>query len=371
MPKNETITAIGLMSGTSLDGIDVSLIKSDGHEIYQKKQNLYYEYDNKTRVKIKKLIENKLHSLEEIKQAELLITEKHIAAVELFLQKFNLKNNQIDIIGFHGQTILHQPEAQITWQIGNSQMLATRLKIDVVADFRTKDVINGGQGAPLVPIYHHALFKNYINKPIIILNIGGVCNITYLPRGNKPENMVACDTCFGNAPIDDLVFNCIGRKFDEDGKIAQTGKVNHDIAQEILQDPYFIKSAPKSLDRNHFQKILTEKLQNQKLQDALATICYIIGQSLNIEIKKLAEKPEEIIICGGGRKNQTIIKQIIDTCQIKVIDINDINELDGDFIESQTFAFLAIRYLKNLPITFSKTTGIKNNYDKMGVLFQK
>lgn len=353
-------TAIGLMSGTSIDGIDISLVKSDGEKIFSKELNDYYPYDRETKNILRSLINDYSHSLGYIKDTELLITKKHIEVVENFIKKYQILKNDVDIIGFSGHTILHSPEKSITWQIGNCQLLASKTLINVVGDFRTKDVVNNGQGAPLVPIYHHAIFNDYPIKPLIILNIGGVSNITYL-EDNDYNNIVAYDICFGNAPMDDLVHKSLGKDFDKDGNMAKNGKINEELANFILNQDYFFKSSPKSLDRNHFNQLLNKELLNSfaniKLEDALKTMCYIIAKSLEISIKTLKNKPKEVFVCGGGRKNKTIMNLIAEICNVKVTNVDDIG-LDGNSIESQAFAFLAIRHLKNLPITFKKTTGV-------------
>jgi anhydro-N-acetylmuramic acid kinase len=372
-------TAIGLMSGTSIDGIDVSLIKSDGEEIQKKKLNNYYPYDKELKNILRNIINKKELSLQEIKEAELKITEKHIIAVENFIEHNNLNRKNIDLIGFSGHTILHDPKNIISWQIGNAQLLASKTKINVVADFRIKDVINNGQGAPLVPIYHHSLFLTHKNKPIIILNIGGVSNITYL-KDNNINNIIACDICFGNAPMDDLVYKFNGGEFDRDGEMAKSGEIDHELAEKILKQEYFNRKPPKSLDRNHFHQILNEKLLSKfnksEISNILKTICYVIVKSLEIEIKRLETKPEEIIVCGGGRNNDTIMEMLQENfSNAKVTNIDDFG-FDGNFIESQAFAFLAIRKNKNLPITFKNTTGIsiKNNEENIsfsgGVIYQ-
>ena len=360
-------TAIGLMSGTSIDGIDVSLIRSDGHSITEKEFNNYYPYDKELKNTLRNIINKAELSLKEIKDAELKITNQHIEAIENFINHNNLKKKDIDLIGFSGHTILHDPKNSISWQIGNAQLLASATKINVVADFRIKDVIYSGQGAPLVPIYHHALFSNHKNKPIIILNIGGVSNITYLQDDNI-NNIIACDICFGNAPMDDLVYKFNGGEFDRDGEMAKSGEIDYDLAEKILKQEYFSKKPPKSLDRNHFHQILNEKLLSKfnksEISNTLKTICYIITKSLEIEVKRLKIKPKEIIVCGGGRNNDTIMQMLQENFKkIKVYNIDDFG-FNGNFIESQAFAFLAIRRSKNLPITFSNTTGLDINQAK-------
>jgi anhydro-N-acetylmuramic acid kinase len=356
MPKSENkfFTSIGLMSGTSMDGIDIALIKSDGHEVNKNKINGYYPYSLKIKNSLSKIINNKINSLLEIKEIELEITKKHIFAVQDFLSKNKINKKEIDVIGFHGQTILHHPKKQITWQIGNAQMLASEIGINVVADFRTKDVVFGGQGAPLVPIYHLALFKDY-KKPLLILNIGGVANVTYI-ENNDAQNLIAFDVCFGNAPLDDLVKIKTSKNFDKNGILASKGKVNEYLVKDILELKYFKKQPPKSLDRNQFDEII-KKFSQLKIEDILASLVFVIGQLVTDSLKFIPQNPLEILVCGGGRKNTAIMNSIKNATKIKTTNIDDL-KLDGDFIEAEAFAFLAIRNLLDLPISYPKTTGI-------------
>ncbi|MDA0902282.1 MAG: anhydro-N-acetylmuramic acid kinase [Proteobacteria bacterium] len=350
-------TAIGLMSGTSIDGIDVALIKSDGTKIISRDLFGYYPYDKEIRDKVRELVDKQTASLTSIKEVELDITKKHIYAVLDFLEKNKLSAKDIDIVGFHGHTIIHDPSKPITWQIGNAQMLATTVGIDVIADFRTRDIICGGQGAPLTPAYHHALFKDR-DKPLAVLNIGGVSNITYIQSENA-GNVIGFDTCFGNAPIDDLVKDKTGKNFDKNGALAKKGKVNYELSEEFLTENYFAQLPPKSLDRNQFNKAF-EKFKKIKLEDALATLTHILAKSIEIAIKQIPNKPKEIIVCGGGRRNKAIMDDIKKVNKgIKVIDIDDLG-INGDSIEAEAFAFLAIKSLDNSHVNFQKIAGINS-----------
>jgi len=355
MPKDKITTSIGLMSGTSMDGIDIALIKSDGKKINDRGANNYYPYSQKIKNSLTKLISNKTTSLLEIKEIELEITKKHIEAVKDFLTKNKIDKKNIDVIGFHGQTILHNPKKGITWQIGNAQMLASATGIDVVADFRTKDLVFGGEGAPLAPVYHLALFADY-KKPLLVLNIGGVANITYI-ENNQPNSLIAFDVCFGNAPLNDLVQKKTGQEFDKNGLLASKGKVNKDFVKDILALSYFKKQPPKSLDRNQFDKVI-KKFSKLKMENILASLVFVIGQSVANSLKFLPKKPLEILVCGGGRKNLEIMNSIKNATQIKTTNIDDL-EINGDFVEAEAFGFLAIRHLLNLPTSYPKTTGIE------------
>ncbi len=358
MQQKKLFTSIGLMSGTSMDGVDLALIKSDGKNIIEDKKFAYFPYEKSIKEKLRNLIYGK-PSLEEIKIVEQEFTLLNAQIVEDFLSKNKIDKSEIDIISFHGHTILHLPEKSITWQIGNWQLLAAKTKINVVADFRTRDVAFGGQGAPLVPIYHFHLFSNQ-PRPAAVLNIGGISNITYFASDFEDE-IEAFDVCFGNAPLDDLVKAKLGLDYDKDGEIAKKGEVDFILADKILQNEIFHKSPPKSFDRNDFEKILAP-INNLKIEDALATLAYIHARAIAISIDLIAannnKKPHAIFVCGGGRKNHALIdamKKWIINVEVKIIEEIGFN---GDAIEAEAFAFLGIRSLLNLPISFQKTTGI-------------
>ncbi len=364
--------AIGLMSGTSADGVDLALIESDGKNQITNHSFSYQVYDQKFRDKLQKITyctskQNQINPLE-IKIIENELTILHANLVNNFLDKNNLSPKDIDIIGFHGHTIFHDPGKLISWQIGNGHLLASKTKINVIADFRNKDVANGGHGAPLVPIYHFYLLKNQIN-PAAVLNIGGISNLTYF-NGEDENNIEAFDVCFGNAPLDDLVKQKIGIDFDENGQIAAKGKIDFQLSKEILAHNIFNQKPPKSFHRQDFKPILL-KLDELAISNALATLSHIHAETLKINLKFLSDKPKKIFICGGGRKNPSIIKELKNSLASEKITIHQTEEigLNGDAIEAEAFAFLAIRSLKNLPISFNKTTGIANALSG-GVLYK-
>lgn len=347
--------AIGLMSGTSMDGIDLGLIESDGQKTI-KPQNFYYKsYNDAFKKRLKNIIYNK-PSLFEIKSVENELTILHGEIVNEFLEKNKISASEIDLIGFHGHTIYHNPEQLITWQIGNSCLLEKMTNIRVISNFRTKDVANGGQGAPLVPIYHFNLLEKD-NKPRAVLNIGGISNITFF-ENNNVNSIEAFDICFGNAPIDDLVKNKLNLDFDKDGKLAKSGKIDEELSRKILSNKIFQKKPPKSFDRNDFKEIL-EPVTKLKLEDALATLCHIHAMAIKINLDLLNKYPEEILVCGGGRKNISILENMQKNMpDISIKSIDDIG-LNGDSIECDAFAYLAIRKLLNLPISFKNTTGVE------------
>lgn len=348
-------TAIGLMSGTSMDGIDLALIESDGQKIINRKFFEYLPYNQEIKNHLNNIIYNR-PTLAEIKHVEKELTHLHYDFVNNFLKKKKLDPKKIDLVAFHGHTIFHNPKHHSTWQLGNAHLLAHHTKINVVADFRTNDVSLGGQGAPLVPIYHFYLFANE-KKPCAVLNIGGISNITYFADDNE-NNIQAFDTCFGNAPLDDLMKEKFGLDFDNNGKISKKGKADVILANHILQNEIFYTKPPKSYDRDDFA-VLLSPINNLKPEDALATFAYMHAKAIKINLDFFKKDPKEIFVCGGGRKNKAIMDEL--KKQLKGIDIKTVEDigLNGNAIEAEAFAFLGIRRLLNLPISFPKTTGVK------------
>lgn len=357
--------SIGLMSGTSMDGIDIALIESNGREIIKRHNFLHLRYESDFKDRLRALI-YKTPSLEQIKEVENELTILHADLVNLFLEQNKIKASEIDVIGFHGHTILHVPQKQMTWQIGSAHLLAAKTGIDVVADFRRRDVVLGGQGAPLVPIYHFYLFHNQ-PQPTVALNIGGISNITYF--NGSEDSLEAFDICFGNAPFDDLMKEKFGRDYDENGEIGNKGRADFIVADHILRHKIFHTKPPKSFDRDDFASIIAP-ISHLKVEDALATFAYMHARAVSINLDFLPQKPKQILVCGGGRKNNTIINEMkkwLNGIEIKSSDEVGIN---GDSVEAEAFAFLAIRRLLDLPISFPLTTGVKAE-SCGGVLFKK
>jgi anhydro-N-acetylmuramic acid kinase len=348
--------AIGLMSGTSMDGIDLSLIESDGEKIIRHVGFDYLPYQESFKQKLRKVIYDR-PDLIEIKNLENEMTIMHAVMVNDFLAKNQIKSSEIDLISFHGHTILHKPELGITWQLGNSQLLACKTKIGVIGNLRVKDVVLGGQGAPLVPIYHFHLFP----ESGVVLNIGGISNITSFIKEDE-SSIEAFDICFGNAPLDDLVKKKLGTDFDRDGEISLQGKPDLILAEYILQNEIFHKKPPKSFDRDDYASIITP-INNLKIEDALATFAYIHAKAVDINLNFLKNRPKKIFVCGGGRKNKALIqwmKKELLNIEVKITEEIGFN---GDTIEAEAFAFLGIRSLLKLPISFHSTTGVKNSSD--------
>lgn len=350
---NNFLDIIGLMSGTSLDGIDISLVKTDGEDL-QNIDNFYYEYNKNEKNELFKILKNKFQIINDktlrIKANEF-VTNLHIKSIN----KFCLKS-KFSIIGFHGQTIYHSPKNKISLQLGNPELLSKTFNRKVVFDFRHNDLKFGGQGAPLAPIYHKLLIKKFkYNSPACILNIGGIANISYWDG----KNLLGFDTGPGNCLIDDFLKSNFQLNFDQDGKIAYKGKVINLLKDKFLQNSYFKKKPPKSLDRNHFKRKLNEMLKyNIKKEDIVTTLTEITALSICNSFQLLPQFPKSINICGGGSKNKYLVERIQNLA--KQIEVKVIENHNTDFIESELMAYLAARRIYNLPITFPSTTGIKS-----------
>ncbi len=351
------------MTGTVNDGfIDVAALKTDGHKIieYGPFELIPYEDKNIQSKIIKTFKAAQKWQFENMEPSIFAETEKLISleqsvAVNKFIHKFNIKREDISCIGFHGLTVLHQaPLGNMegkTKQLGDGNLMANFLKIPVVNDFRSNDMLNGGQGAPLAPIYHLAVSK-YINKKnIIILNIGGVSNITYI---GEDDTLVAFDTGPGNAPINDFVSKKNSGHMDINGDFAAKGSINFDFINSFLSHPYFELNYPKSLDRDQFSY---DQIDEMSLEDGCATLTKLIGENVSKAIDLLPNRPESIIVSGGGRKNLSIMKVLSESTNIKSESIEKYG-LRGDAIEAEAFAFLAVRSFMNLPLSYPTTTGV-------------
>ncbi len=367
--KKKLYTAIGLMSGTSMDGIDLSIISSDGHHEFSNILDDYYEYDKNLQdqlVRLRDLVLTKddiLQYSDKLRELERNLTLFHADVIKQSLKKYN---DPIDLIGFHGQTIFHNPEKKISKQLGDGSLLSQLVKKKVIYDFRQEDIENQGQGAPLTPIFHNLLSKkinekHQINYPICFVNIGGISNITKIVKIDEKleENIEAFDAGPGNCMIDSWVRKNSRNNFDENGSIAKSGNVNQLILNQII-DNFKILSFKKSLDIKDFDVSFARGLS---LEDGSATItdftAYLIAQGIEYSNGK-NQKPIKYLLCGGGRKNSFLIESIKHYLLSKSnisLDLIDNYNFNGDYIESQAFGYLAIRSYLNLPISFPKTTG--------------
>ncbi|MSP10842.1 MAG: anhydro-N-acetylmuramic acid kinase [Pelagibacteraceae bacterium] len=371
--EKKIYTAIGLMSGTSMDGVDASIIRSDGFNHFENILDKYYEFDEKLYEKLVNLRNlvlikddlnthsNKLATLEKE------ITIFHSEIVNNIIS--NHKNN-IDLIGFHGQTIYHNPTQKISKQLGDGRLLSQLTRKKVVYDFRQKDLKNGGQGAPLTPIFHsliarHIHNKNYVEYPINILNIGGISNITRINSKDieVSNNIEAYDIGPGNCLINNWIRENSNKRFDENGLIAKSGKINKNLLNQALEN-FNINSYNNSLDVKDFDISFARGLS---CEDGCATITNFTAFLIAEGIKFINQNERNIVsrylICGGGRKNSFLIETIKDYLSgfnNLILESIDNYNLNGDYIESQAFGFLGIRSLLNLPISFPKTTRCKS-----------
>ncbi len=334
------------MAGTSLDGIiDVALIETDGQNHVTPLDFFAYKVPDYNRALIAEAF-GKRKPDTQTKAAETYITQTHIDAVRA-------SGFTAELIGFHGQTITHDPAANFTWQLGDGAAMAAALQTQTINDFRTADVAAGGQGAPLAPLYHAAIFAEH-KKPLAILNLGGVGNITYLGQ----DQILAFDTGPANALLDDYTAKYFGKPFDENGAIAKAGIADQAVIESFLAHEYFAAKPPKSLDRNDFESILSRLPQNPK--DAMATLTMLSAASIIAALKHLPKPPATWYICGGGRNNahmMDLLAQALAPATILPIEATFHN---GDATEAQAFAYLAVRSKLELPLSLPTTTGIKS-----------
>jgi len=354
------LLAVGLMSGTSIDGIDAAIVETDGDRSVRpiSFHSAFYEpaFANSLRA-----ILGKKDRSADVDEVERELTLLHAKAVGELLAKSNVPAAAVDVIGFHGHTIHHEPHEHFTWQIGDGALLASASGIDVIADFRSADVANGGEGAPFAPIFHAALLGDR-DLPIAILNIGGVANVTFI--GND-DRLIAFDTGPGNALIDDWANRNIGKPMDRDGALARRGTVDRAVLDQLLDNPYFARMPPKSLDRNDFDPSPVEPLL---VEDGAATLTQFSVESIAMSCQHLPEQPQRWIVCGGGRRNPVLMAGLRDALGVPVEPMEAVG-WDGDAIEAQAFAFLACRTLKGMPISFPETTGVSEP-QVGGVLFK-
>ncbi|MSO92881.1 MAG: anhydro-N-acetylmuramic acid kinase [Rhodospirillales bacterium] len=341
------------MSGTSLDGIDAAIVKTDGVAIQAFGLARTYPYPDDFRRRLRDLLGRETKPDDQAVVVDL--TLKHADAVISLLADNALAPSAVDVIGFHGQTVLHQPERGITRQVGDAALLASRTGIRVVADFRSRDVAAGGQGAPLVPLFHQALARD-IQKPLAVLNLGGVGNVTYLGPGEPGDqsNVIAFDTGPGNALIDDWIVKKTGRAYDADGGLAASGRVDEEALRRLLDHDYFARRPPKSLDRNDFNPAPVAKLS---AADGAATLTAFSARSVGRAVKFLPRPPRRWLVAGGGRHNRALMRELQKVLGVPV-DAVESAGWRGDDLEAQAFAFLAVRSLYALPISLPTTTGV-------------
>ena len=354
----KTLTAIGLMSGTSMDGVDVALLRTDGETVLELGDHASFPFDETARTMLRRALEDARDLRERdarpgvLGEAEALMTDRHATAVRAFLDEQGLKAADIDVIGFHGQTVLHRPEAGLTVQIGEGPRLAAEIGCPVVYDLRAADMAAGGQGAPLVPIFHQAMVRaSELTPPVAVVNIGGVANVSLIGSGDAPT---ACDTGPGNALIDDFVRERTGRPFDHRGELAARGRVDRKALDALLSHAFFRLPWPKSLDRNAFSRAPVAHLSNE---DGAATLTAFTAASLATVVDGLPEAPKLWVVSGGGARNATLMTMLRACLPGPVRTAREVGWSE-EAVEAQAFAYLAVRSLKGLPLTFPTTTGV-------------
>lgn len=353
------MTAIGLMSGTSLDGVDVALIETDGKRVKSMGPSGYRAYTEKEREILRQALSEAVNLPQRdarpgiLREAERTVTTAHAEAVASFTAQHRITRENIDIVGFHGQTVLHRPAQKLTVQIGDAAALARAIHIPVMHDFRAADVAAGGQGAPFVPVYHRALTQSLEREgPIVVVNIGGVSNITYI---DGAEVLIACDTGPGNALLDDFMFRSMGQPFDCEGRFAAQGRVDEAWIARSLQHPFFALPPPKSLDRNDFASLV---LQQMPPADGAATLTAFTAAAIARIAPLLPKSPQCWIVTGGGARNLTLMRMLRERLAPATVETADALGWSADAMEAQAFGFLAARGLKGLPLSYPATTGV-------------
>ena len=350
MDTTGTLTAIGLMSGTSMDGVDAAVVVTDGRDLVETGAAITIPYDDGFRARLRAAI----LGTGDMAAVEEEITDRHRDTVRALMAQAGLTPADVDVVGFHGHTVLHEPEVGRTRQIGLSQRLADHLGIDVVGDLRLADMAAGGQGAPVAPVFHRALAGPEA-RPVVVLNMGGVANVTWL--GSGEADLLGFDTGPGNAPIDDWCWRMIGKLYDEDGALARAGKVDATRLARMLEDPYFDRPPPKSLDRDAFNARVADAVEGLSAEDGAATLVSFSARTIARSARWFPEAPGRWIATGGGRHNPALMAAIAEAVEGEVVDADALG-WDGDALEAQAFAYLAVRSIRGLPITFPGTTGV-------------
>jgi anhydro-N-acetylmuramic acid kinase len=352
----ENVLAIGLVSGTSRDGIDVALIETDGESHVRPLAFQEHPYSPAVRNLIAqacamagRAVTKERHLDPLLEEANRIVTSLHLDAVRKLLAYTGMERSEIEAIGFAGHTITHRPELGWTWQIGSGSMIADEIRINVVSDFREDDMKVGGQGAPLLPVFHRVMAEE-ISKPLAIVNLGGVANITGLYNDGE---MSAFDCGMATALIDDWMLRHTGEPFDRDGAVAASGTVDEDILSDMLRHNFFKAFPPKSLDRDTFN---ADAVSGLSVADGAATLTAFSAEGVVRGLVQIDQRPEKIFVSGGGRKNPTLLRMITERSGMAIAPIDKLG-WNGDAVEAQGLAYLAVRRVRLLPATFPATTG--------------
>ncbi|WP_181707022.1 anhydro-N-acetylmuramic acid kinase [Chthonobacter rhizosphaerae] len=361
MTDARPLWALGLMSGTSLDGVDAALVLTDGESVDAFGPTLFRPYTDAERDVLRAALGDATAIARRderpgaVAEAERIVTDVHAAAVSDLLAKAAGEGISADVVGFHGQTVFHAPDRGLTVQIGDAARLSSAAGLPVVHDFRAADVAAGGQGAPLVPVYHRALASRAgLDRPAAILNVGGVANVTLI---DEAGGMLAFDTGPGNALIDDCVARETGARFDQDGSIAADGVVNEAIVGMFLAHPFFQVRPPKSLDRMAFHGLAAAELAALSFADRVATLTAVTAATVALGLTAASKPVRTLVVAGGGARNRTLMGMLAARTGAVVASADSVG-LSGDFLEAQAFGFLAVRRLRRLPGSYPGTTGV-------------
>ncbi len=345
-------TAIGSISGTSMDGIDVSIVTTDGEAQVRAGVGQTVPYPAALRAELLAFLENPVRAeTEPLTDLERAVTDAHVQAIETFIAGHGIDRSTVDLVGMHGQTVWHRPEKRFTRQLLLGDVAAKRLGIDTVTRFRHADVAAGGQGAPFAPLYHKALAAS-LEQPLMVLNLGGVGNVTYIDG----DTVIAFDTGPASALIDDWMMRRRGVAFDDGGRLAASGKADAAILEHLMDNPYFAAEAPKSLDRQDFHKraAIVAGLSDA---DGAATLAAFTIESAAAALDHVPRRPVRWLVTGGGRLNGTFMDGLRRRLGVPVEPV-EVAGWNGDFLEAQLFGYLAVRSVLGLPLSLPTTTGV-------------
>ncbi|MEE8270979.1 MAG: anhydro-N-acetylmuramic acid kinase [Alphaproteobacteria bacterium] len=351
--ERDLVTALGLMSGTSMDGIDAAVVTTDGVRIAATGPWATYPYATDLRARLAAVVADPTAADPATMRAlETALTDAHADAVVTLLRESGPAADAVSVVGFHGHTVLHRPERRLTRQIADGARLAAAIGLDVVNDFRAADVAAGGQGAPFASLYHRALADG-LERPLAVLNLGGVGNVTYLDDG-EDGTAIAFDTGPANAPIDDWIARYTGEPCDRDGRHAAAGRVDRALLDRLLGHRYFDRPPPKSLDRNDFTAAAVDGLS---LADGAATLTALTAGAVARGMAHLPAPPRRWLVTGGGRHNPALMTMLRDAVAAPVEPVEAVG-WQGDALEAQAFGFLTVRSIRGLPLSLPTTTGV-------------
>lgn len=352
MLQHSPMKAIGVISGTSMDGIDVSIVETDGDMMVRPGPGQTFPYPDDLRSTLQELIAEPARAQSEpLDDLDRAVTDAHIEAVRRFMAENGLTAVDVALIGFHGQTVYHRPEIRFTRQLGLGTRVAEQLGIDTVDRFRHADVASGGEGAPFVPLYHRALASR-LAQPLMILNLGGVGNVTYIDG----DTVIAFDTGPASALLDDFVLRRRGLAFDSDGSLAASGTPDRTLVAEFMANPFFDRPAPKSLDRQDFHA-RAKGVEALSDENGAATLAEFTIESVAASLRHVPKAPQRWLVTGGGRRNTHFMKRLRASLGVSVEPVESVG-WNGDFLEAQAFGYLAVRSVQGLPLSLPTTTGV-------------